>query len=277
MIRNSLFYLSILAIMLSISSCRTGGGDVMPDSATFPDAETTSKGIIILQKAFGSHDPRLIASQFSYPILRQYPLKDIPDSATMVKYYTTIVDDSLEEVIVNTPPSEWHSLGWRGWSPGEGTPSIWWDGKIYEVPYQSKKERHIREQLIKRDIETLTPELRSGWRPYYCLMSPDTHTIYRIDIAEGEEERDSAILRLTAFPTRPHKGMHPKMQLKGRLRVEGTAGNRSLHFYSDNVNADYTMDRSDDSSPRLVFFAPNDTSIYFVRPMYWLDIVTDSI
>lgn len=249
----------------------------MPDSATFPDAETTTEGILILQKAIKSHDPRKLASQFSYPIQRKYPLRDIPDSASMVKYYTTIIDDSLENIIVNTPLSDWHAEGWRGWSPTEDGRTIWWDGKIYEIPYQSREERNIRENLIEQDIATLNPELRSGWRPFYCLISPDSHTIYRIDIAENEEEGDSAILRLTAFPAKIHKGMHPKMLLKGLMTVEGSEGNRTLHFRSDNLYADYVMDISDDSAPRIIFVAPDDTTSYIVRPTYWLDFVTDSL
>lgn len=249
----------------------------MPDSATFPDAATTSEGIVILQKAIKSHDPKRIAGQFSYPIQREYPLKDIPDSATMVNYYTTIIDDSLENIIVNTPLSAWVATGWRGWSPTEEGRSIWWDGKIYDVPYHSKKERKIREKLIAQDIATLEPELRNGWRPYYCLISPDTHTVYRIDIAEDEEEGDSAMLRLMVFPLKVSKGMHPKMQLKGRMTVDGSEGNRTLHFRSEDFYADYAMDITDDSAPRIIFVAPNDTAAYVVRPTYWLDLVTDSI
>lgn len=276
MIRYSLFFLASLLSISSLCSCKTGGGEVIPDSATFPGSEEAKEGITILQSIIKSHDPHKIASQFSYPIQRQYPLKDIPDSTTMLSYYDTIVDDSLESIIINTPISKWHPTGWRGWSPGEDKMTIWWDGKIYSVPYQSKKEKKLREKLIESDIESLSPELRNGWRPYYCLVSPDTHTVYRIDIAEGYEESDSALIRLTTFPTKIRRGMHPELQLIGIMSIDGSAGNRTLHFKSDKITADYAMDISDDSAPSIIFLAP-DTVSYIVRPTYWLDLLTDSL
>ena len=77
--------------------------------------------------------PQEFASVISYPIERPYPLKNVKDSTEMVKYYPTLMDDTIKKAVKESPDSAWQYCGWRGWTLNNG--SYFWidDGKIYEV------------------------------------------------------------------------------------------------------------------------------------------------
>ena len=52
-------------------------------------------------------DKERFASLMSYPIQRPYPLHNIKDSASLMNYFDTLVDDSLINILKNTRLSDW--------------------------------------------------------------------------------------------------------------------------------------------------------------------------
>lgn len=221
-------------------------------------------------KAILKDSPTEFASVVSYPIERPYPLKNVKDSAEMVTYYPTLVDDTIKQVVREAPDTAWHSEGWRGWTIGDGS-YFWIDsGKIYEITYLSNKEKNTLDSLQNLEIETLDPSLRAGWVPVGCVQDTISGDIFRIDTQDGT---NPPIYRLAGYPNGSDLSGQPAFILFGSLELEGSMGNRFYHFTDENgTTVEYSPDAvSDEESPIMEMDHKGKAKHYKPKPDYWLD------
>lgn len=125
-----------------------------------------------LGEQIAAGNAKAFAKACSYPIERPYPLRNIADTASMESYFPVMIDDSIKQVIKSADSSRWHNTGWRGWTLDNGE-YLWWDGDLYAVNYVSAAEKALLKRLADEEMESLAPELRKGWRPYFCLIGVD--------------------------------------------------------------------------------------------------------
>lgn len=210
------------------------------------------------------------AQSVYYPLERPYPLKTIEDSAEMVKYYPTMIDDSLKKAVRESPDSLWQQIGWRGWTLGNGS-YMWVDsGKVYSVNYVSHRESEMLDSLRKSEIATLEPSMRKGWIPVLCAVDSAQDAIFRID-EDGNVE--NPVYRLAGYNGECDLSDAPVILLYGTLDTEGTMDTRYYVFEDSTGNsAVYSPDvESDDDTPTLDVTVKGKNVIYHVRPTYWLE------
>lgn len=228
-------------------------------------------------QAIVSDSPSEFAAAVAYPLARPYPLKDISDSTEMVKYYSTLVDDTLKKTVAEAPDSAWQEMGWRGWTLYNGT-YFWIDsGKIYAVDYLSPREAEILDSLRHEEIATLEPSLQTGWTPVLCVIDSDDGAIFRIDSKnDSVTSPDTLVYRLAGYSADIDLSGRPAIILYGNLDMEGSMGNRFYHFSdSTGTTADYSPDICGDSDtiPALEVGKGGKLKKYHARPGYWLDQV----
>lgn len=215
--------------------------------------------------------PSEFASAVSYPVQRPYPLKNVNDSAEMVKYYNTLVDDSLKNKIKQSPDTLWQEEGWRGWTFDNGS-YFWIDsGKVYEIGYVSKREAQMLDSLRHQEISTLEPSMRKGWIPVICVIDIAEGDVFRIDTDTVTEPPKYRLARYA--PGTDLSGV-PTIVLYGTLDTEGTMNNRYYHF-SDSIgnDADYMPDLEEDTVPTIEMRKNGLVKKYPVKPGYWLDTI----
>jgi hypothetical protein len=246
-----------------IAGCN-GNSKKNTDHPNLPE-EVKTVAIAILNDS-----PSQFASAVNYPIERPYPLRDVNDSAEMVKYYPTLIDDSLKNKVKESPDSLWQQEGWRGWTLDNG--SLFWidNGKIYSIDYVSEREKELLDSLRREEISTLEPTLRQGWVPVLCIVDSIDGIIFRID---SEENIDSSKMRLAGYE--PHKSLSemPTLLLYGGMNTEGSMNNRFYHFRDSIGNsAEYSPDVLDnDTIPVIEVNHRGKHKKYKVKKGYWLD------
>lgn len=216
--------------------------------------------------------PERFAGTVAYPLDRPYPLRNITDSASMVKYYHTLIDDSLKRKIKESPDTLWQQQGWRGWTLGEGD-FLWIDaGKIYSINYVSRRENHMLDSLRRSEIASLNPKLRGNWTPVACVVDSTSGAIFRID---SRTQADSTVYRLAGYAAGQNLSDTPTIVMYGSLDVEGSMGNRFYHFRDSVGNmAEYSPDfDSEDSVPSIEVDRKGKAMKYHAKPGYWLDHV----
>lgn len=217
------------------------------------------------------------AAAINYPLERPYPLHNIKDSAEMVKYYPTLVDDSLKNKVKAAPDSLWSEIGWRGWTLDDGS-YLWIDsGKVYQVNYISKRENQLLDSLRSEEIASLDPSLRNGWIPVLCIVDSINDKIFRID---SDETVTPPQYRLAAYASGTDLSGIPTMILYGTMDVEGTMANRLYHFEDSVGNqADYYPDliSEEDTVPEINFVEKGQPKTYKVKPGYWLEHIRKSV
>lgn len=213
------------------------------------------------------------AGAISYPLERPYPLRDIKDSAEMVNYYPTLIDDSIKHIVQDSADSLWIESGWRGWTLNDGS-YLWIDsGKVYQINYISKRENQMLDSLRNEEIASLDPSLRNGWIPVLCIIDSVSGRIFRID---SDESVDPPQYRLAGYSEESDLSGVPTMVLYGRLDVEGTMENRLYHFEDSIGNsADYSPDiiSEDDTIPEIQLSRKGKIDRYKVKRGYWLEHV----
>lgn len=213
--------------------------------------------------------PETFAANINYPISRPYPLHDIRDSAQMVDYYPTLVDDSLRNVVQESPDSLWQQDGWRGWTLDPGS-YLWIDGgMVYSIDYVSRRETHMLDSLRHAEIESLDPSMRKGWTPVICIVDTVSGALFRIDANDSVQP---PLYRLAGYKSGTDLSGAPTLTLYGNLDEEGSMSNRFYHF-RDSIgdSAEYTPDQVDDSVPTMQINRKGKIKTYVVKPAYWLD------
>lgn len=252
---------AILSLSAFCGCSGNGGGQTIPDMSHLPDYVA---GISI---SVYKNDSVAFASMVQYPLSRPYPLHDIADSAQMVAYYPIMVDDSLRTMATNAETG-WSQYGWRGWALDDG--EVWVDeAGIYDIPYMSEAEKKIYEDLVEKEMATLTPDMRRGYIPVGCYKAADAKTVYRIDKRTGTDT-----FRLAVYDTGARRDAVPDRVLYGRRNIEGSAANISYEFTdgpAEAVLSPYPM--SLDEMPSLSLSDGKTSSEIAIVPVYWLDIL----
>lgn len=213
------------------------------------------------------------AAAVNYPLERPYPLQDIIDSAEMVKYYPTLVDDSLKNKVLFSPDSLWTENGWRGWTLDNGE-YLWIDaGKVYQFNYISKREKVVLDSLRNEEITSLDPSLRKGWTPVLCIIDSIKGKIFRID---SDETGFAPNYRLAGYSTDMDLSGLPSIVLYGNVDMEGSMETRLYHFEDSIGNkADYSPDIiSDEDTVQVIqIIRHGEKKRYKVKRGYWLEIL----
>lgn len=260
---NILSYLLYTAVvLLVVASC---GRDARKET----DHSRLPREVKPVAMAIISDSPQQFASKMNYPIERPYPLRNIEDSAQMVGYYNTLVDDSLRNTVRETPDSLWQEDGWRGWTI-VGNSCFWIeDGNVYAIDYVSHREKEMLDSLRDEEIQSLEPSMRHGWKPVLCIVDTVNGAIFRIDT---DMHRQPPVYRLAGYKNDSDLSGQPTLMLYGTLTDEGTMENRFYHF-ADSIgdSADFTPDVVDDSEPQIEVVRGGQLKRYTVKPGYWLD------
>lgn len=240
--------------------------------------DSLPEGIAAMIQAVADSDARAFASQVLYPLQRPYPLADVADSAAMVAYYGTLMDDSLRSVLTAAAPSDWHELGWRGFTLGNGE-YLWYSDGIYAVNYLSAREKELRNHLVEAEMASLAPALRRGYTPEACFAAlPGDEGIFRIDRSLTDTVADgSAAYRLCYYKGRRQLRRAPTTILYGRRFVEGTAS--TIHYEFRDSTAELSSlvyyPESEDGSVLVasVRFQGQPSRNLSVAPTYWLNLL----
>lgn len=204
-----------------------------------------------------------------YPLLRNYPLKDIKNTDEMIAYFNTLFDTSIKNRLREAKEDDWSSMGYRGYCFGNGDIWINEDYQLYSVNYMSAKEKTLYQQKVKEDLETLPASLREGgWMPYSCYMDTEDGSVLRID-KEGEK------LRLCVF--NPGKPLNePSLCLYGKRDIQGSMALESDEFTDGKIS--YTIDASGNMEDGEKTVSVEDKSnkkswSHAIRKCYWLDLI----
>lgn len=289
--------IALVLSVLPVEGCRNrdNSSSTQP-SGTPSDSRQPCSGeeelpaeLAALGRDIAAGNAKAFAKACSYPIERPYPLRNITDSTSMESYFPVMIDDSIKQLIKSAGRHRWHHSGWRGWTLDRGE-YLWWDGNLYAVNYISSAEKALLKRLADEEMESLAPELRKGWHPYFCLIGVDNGSIYRIDKSSVELSSDSimeasqsteaenaamdadCMFRLLIYPKNSDLHTAPADSLCGTMNVEGSAGSRRLYFRNHRGHrAEFAMDVSDDSAPVIVIVNNSDSVEHPVERIYWRD------
>lgn len=261
---------AILAGAISLTGCsyRKAASDNL---SAIAECDSLPQSVKELVKVVADNDSARFASMVSYPLSRPYPLHDITDASEMKKYYSTLVDDSLQNVLTETAPDGWHRFGWRGWSVSDGE-YLWMEDSIYDVPYTSRKELARIENIRSRELATLPAQLAKGWTPVRSYRQHDGNRVFRIDRKNGEDGEE--IYRLLIYAKPPRTGENPEFVLTGGIDMEGTVMATVYSFKApDGSTAELDAEPTDGSLPVIAITDKSGDRIFELVPSYWLDLV----
>ncbi|MDE6076257.1 MAG: hypothetical protein K2G29_00875 [Muribaculaceae bacterium] len=255
---------ALIALSIAAGCSRA---DKKTDHTSLPDDVKPAATAIISDSA------TKFAAAINYPLERPYPLPDIKDSAEMVSYYPTLIDDSIKNIVNTSADSLWIEDGWRGWTLDDGS-YMWIDsGKVYQINYVSKRENQLLDSLRNEEISSLEPSLRKGWIPVLCIVDSVSGRIFRID---SDESVTPPQYRLAGYAADSDLSGLPTLVLYGTLDMEGSMENRFYHF-EDSVgnSADYSPDivSEEDTMPEIQFSRHGKIDRYKVKRGYWLEHV----
>lgn len=222
-----------------------------------------------------SGDKESFASLVSYPFTRPYPLHNIKDSAEMVSYFDTLVDDSLIDILKHTHLSDWEEVGWRGWTFADGN-YFWFDGGIPAWDYLSKNESKLYNELVNKEWNMLPTSLKGEeWTVYDCLL-PESgpYKVVRMDCRPDYDEQDQ--YRLAFYKMGTPLTAEPDMVLLGDGEEQGNMGTMVFNFKDQSGHhADfiYSADEYLDEEGLELNIFEDKQETYKVHFCYWLDLL----
>lgn len=265
------FPLLLILIQLFMASCdhkdNSSANTAIEQSSRLPG---TVKQLV---SYVGINNPDSFANLIAYPLQRPYPLHDINDAIEMRKYYHTIVDDSLRNVIARSTPNQWNEYGWRGWTVRDGE-YVWLDSLVYDIPYISQAELADLDKLRSKEISSLDKSLQGSWLPVITLIS-DSGSVIRIDARQNADPASAEALRLLAFGKDSDLRGMPTMTMTGHLETEGSAL-YPLYMFRDKDGNDAIIDMqpADSPEPRLTYRSTDgNISEQDLHRGYWLDLL----
>ena len=275
-------FLSISPIVATLVTVASFSAGCTRSAADKDNPHSYPEEVKSVAEAIVTDSASAFASAVSYPLERPYPLPAIPDSAAMVKYFPTMVDDSLRNAIGTAPDSLWGELGWRGWTLQSGE-YFWIDaGKIYTMDYVSDREHLLLDSLRQAELASLVPSMREGWQPVTCVVDSSKSVVFRIDryVVNHRDTLpdDSLTYRLAVYSMENILDSAPTRLLYGHLTPEGSMGNRFYHFGdSAGVTAEYMPDLlPEDSVPSLEMNLNGTPRAFHTQKSYWLDLVNEA-
>lgn len=278
---------------IALGGCAKSASGEKAANATVAGMDSLPDEVRELVQAVMDNDSATFSSLVSYPLERPYPLHAIEDSTQMKSYYPVMVDDSLRRIITESAPEEWGEEGWRGWTVGDGS-YLWIDGALYEVGYVSQEESHRRNDLVRREMNSLPAEMQGGWVPEWCLENPQDGTIYRIDadsLKTVSGDIAPGLYRLAIYRKNADLHKRPARTLRGHKYLEGSAGSVLYYFDTQNLDsvngvnvAEIVIEpfSNETGTPKLyrrVKSKGNEELDYDLKRIYWLEQISkqDSI
>lgn len=270
---------SLLLIVGVTTLSMTGCNHKTSASESGESNDSLPEGIALLTRAVADNDVPGFASMVLYPLQRPYPLADVADSAAMVAYYNTLMDDSLRNAIVNARPGDWKEEGWMGYSLGDGK-YLWYSDGVYAIDHLSKKEKTLRRQLVEEEMASLYPSLRLGYTPEACFAAlPEREGVFRIDrslrdtVAGGHPR-----YRLCYYKAMKQLRKRPTAILYGQRLEEGTQGTIHYEFSdttSETLRSVVYYPESEDGSILVATIQFTGSAPYnlSVAPAYWLTLL----
>lgn len=171
-----------------------------------------------------------ISNKISYPLDRDYPIPSIRDKEEFIQRFDEVFDQKLIDNIAQSDISQWTEVGWRGIMLDNGV--VWMSfqpGFISAINYQSKREKNIQAELIRKDKEQLHATLRNFKSPVYKIQTEKF--LIRID------ELSENSYRYVSWKAGADEAILPDLVLKnGICEMQGSGGNHEFTF----VNGIYT-------------------------------------
>jgi hypothetical protein len=195
------------------------------------NSELKKEQIQSIQKlinVFKTKNKTKIADLISYPLRREYPLKDVKDKNDFIQRFDDIFDKEFVEHVAKSKMKDWSQVGWRGIMLDDG--ALWIDdeAKIMTVNYQSAKEKELLANAIQADKNQLAKSLQNFEKPVYLIFTKN----YKIRIDETKE----GIYRYAAWKIKNVKSDPDIIIENGVLEFQGSGGNHTITF----KNHDYT-------------------------------------
>jgi hypothetical protein len=183
-----------------------------------------------LIELFKKLDVEGISNKISYPLDRDYPIPSIRNKEEFIKRFHEVFDQKLIDNIAQSDISQWTEVGWRGIMLDNGV--VWMSfqpGFISAINYQSKREKNIQAELIRKDKEQLHATLRNFKSPVYKIQTEKF--LIRID------ELSENSYRYVSWKAAADEAILPDLVLKnGICEMQGSGGNHEFTF----VNGIYT-------------------------------------
>lgn len=183
-----------------------------------------------LIELFKKVDIEGISNKISYPLDRDYPIPSIRNKEEFIKRFHEVFDQKLIDNIAQSDLSQWTEVGWRGIMLDNGV--VWMSfqpGFISAINYQSKREKNIQAELIRKDKEQLHATLRNFKSPVYKIQTEKF--LIRID------ELSENSYRYVSWKAAADEAILPDLVLKnGLCEMQGSGGNHEFTF----VNGIYT-------------------------------------
>ena len=209
--------------------------NVVEDNATSDSEQNTLEpeekdSIQKLIELFKKIDMVGISNKITYPLKRDYPIPPIHNKEEFIERFYEVFDQKLIDQIAQSDISQWSEVGWRGIMLDNGV--VWMSfepGFISTINYQTKREKNIQEELIKRDKEKLPLTLRKFKCPVYKIQTEK----FLIRIDELSENK----YRYVSWKAGSNESNQPDLVLKnGLCEIQGSGGNHEFTF----VNGIYT-------------------------------------
>lgn len=183
-----------------------------------------------LIELFKKVDIEGISNKISYPLDRDYPIPSIRNKEEFIQRFHEVFDQKLIDNIAQSDISQWTEVGWRGIMLDNGV--VWMSfqpGFISAINYQSKREKNIQAELIRKDKEQLHATLRNFKSPVYKIQTEKF--LIRID------ELSENSYRYVSWKAGADEAIQPDLVLKnGLCEMQGSGGNHEFTF----VNGIYT-------------------------------------
>lgn len=183
-----------------------------------------------LIELFKKVDVEGISNKISYPLDRDYPIPSIRNKEEFIKRFHEVFDQKLIDNIAQSDISQWTEVGWRGIMLDNGV--VWMSfepGFISAINYQTKREKNIQVELIRKDKEQIHSTLRNFKSPVYKIQTEKF--LIRID------ELSENSYRYVSWKAGSDEAIQPDLVLKnGICEMQGSGGNHEFTF----VNGIYT-------------------------------------
>ena len=192
-----------------------------------------SEEIVSIKKLielFKKVDIEGISNKISFPLDRDYPIPSIRNKEEFIQRFHEVFDQKLIDKIAQSDISQWTEVGWRGVMLDNGV--VWMSfkpGFISAINYQTKREKNIQAELIRKDKEQLHATLRNFKSPVYKIQTEKF--LIRID------ELSENSYRYVSWKAGSDEAIQPDLVLKnGICEMQGSGGNHEFTF----VNGIYT-------------------------------------
>lgn len=190
---------------------------------------STTVAVQKFKDAIKTDDPQIIAKYVIYPYKTHHPLPAINNEADFIKNHDLILDDELKQVINDSKPEDWTSVGWRGIMLYSGLIWINTDGKLVAVNYRTEKEQDYAAKWYENDKNTIHESLRQYDKNIY-IFNTDTK-LGRIDKINSERGEK---YRLALWSKDDEMSAKPQVLVsEGTVAHYGSANNTEYNFKSD--------------------------------------------